>query len=123
MECPNPSIRAIADSPGVKDDSKTSKLGPDLPLGVHNQPQCAEIGANPFTLLLGPNEPKPGTRSPIHGTMMAAGSIVHGIIPGQLAHTRATDSQSLGTGQGRECTRGHCACVTLPLSDGAKRAQ
>ena len=72
MECRNPSNRTLADSPGAKDDSKTSKLGPELPLGVHDQPQSAEIGANPFTLLLGSNQRKPGTRSPIHGNPMRA---------------------------------------------------
>ena len=64
MECPNPSNRTLADSPGAKDGSKTSKLGPDLPLGVYDQPRCAEIGANPFTLLLGPNPRKPGMAVP-----------------------------------------------------------
>ena len=81
MECRNPSNHTLADSPGAKDNSKTSKLGPDLPLGVHNQPQCAEIGANPFTLLLGPNQRKPGTR-------YAEGVGYEPKVPdtGQLAH-------------------------------------
>ena len=80
VECRNHSNHTLADSPGAKDDCKTSKLGPDLPLGVHDRPQCAEIGANPFTLLLGPNQRKPGTglvAVPIHGNpVRASGSIV-----------------------------------------------
>ena len=122
MECRNHSNHTLADSLGAKDDSKTSKLGTDLPLGVHDQPQCAEIGANPFTLFWGPESVKAGTVAiPIHGNPMGAASQLY-----TRDHSRAVahnNLQLLGTAQGRECTRGHCACVTLPLSDGAKRAQ
>ena len=89
MECPNPSNRTLADSPGAKDYSKTSKLGPDLPLGVHDQPQHPEIEANPFTLLMGPNQRKPGithTRKP-HGQEGGRVNRTHGIVAGELAHT------------------------------------
>ena len=62
VECPNPSNTTVSHSIGTEYGSKSSKLGPDIPLGVHNQPQPAMVGANLFTLLLEPNHQKPGTR-------------------------------------------------------------
>ena len=54
--------RVLGGCIGTENGSKSSELGPELPRGVHDRSQCATIGANPITLLLEPNQPKPGTQ-------------------------------------------------------------